>query len=268
MQFRQRALAKARSPEELDLPVRLARPQGRLALAVCALVLAASGGWAVTGGVPSELSAPGVLTHGHGGHVLQSPVAGQVTAVVAAEGERLAAGAPVLRVRTADGDRAVRAVAAGRITSLAVSIGAVVTAGAEVALVERVGRDGEPLIALLYVPADRAAAVTVGARVEVTVESVPARRYGKLGGVVREVGRTPQSARRIGAFLGDARLGAEFTRRGLPVTVEVRLDRDPATRSGYRWSAPPGPPYPPGSMTRASGAVRLPAQRPIDWLLP
>lgn len=89
MQFRQKALSKLQSPEELDLPVRFARPQGRLVLAVTVVVMAAATFWALTGTVSAKLSAPGVLTHAEGAYVLQSPVAGQVTAVLAEEGALL-----------------------------------------------------------------------------------------------------------------------------------------------------------------------------------
>lgn len=139
MQFRQQALAKLQSPEELDLPVRFARPQGWLVLSVTVVVMAAASVWAVTGTVASTVSAPAILTHGEGSYVLQSPVAGQVTEVVAKEGERLAANAPVLKVRTAQGETAVvRTVAAGRVTALAATIGAIIQTGANVAAVEKV----------------------------------------------------------------------------------------------------------------------------------
>ncbi|ARX88421.1 hypothetical protein SMD44_07908 [Streptomyces alboflavus] len=42
MQFRQQALSKLQSPEELDVPVRYARPQGLLVLAVTLVVMAAA----------------------------------------------------------------------------------------------------------------------------------------------------------------------------------------------------------------------------------
>lgn len=89
MQFRQKALSKLQSPEELDLPVRFARPQGRLVLAVTVVVMAAAAFWAFTGSVSSKLSAPGILTHAEGSYLLQSPFAGQVTAVLAEEGQLL-----------------------------------------------------------------------------------------------------------------------------------------------------------------------------------
>lgn len=89
MQFRQKALSKLQSPEELDLPVRFARPQGRFVLAVTVLVMTAAGFWAFTGSVSSKQSAPGILTRAEGSYLLQSPFSGQVTAVVAKEGQLL-----------------------------------------------------------------------------------------------------------------------------------------------------------------------------------
>ncbi|GHF40344.1 HlyD family efflux transporter periplasmic adaptor subunit [Streptomyces griseosporeus] len=268
MQFRQQALAKLQSPEELDLPVRLARPQGWLVLAVTGAAMAAASVWAVTGSVTSTVSAPAILTHGEGSYILQSPAAGQVTAVLAKEGERLPAGAPVLKVRTAEGETVVRTVAAGRITALAATIGQIIATGANVAAVEKVAHPGDPLYATVYVPAETAASIPAHATVDLTVQTVPAERYGVLRGHVQSVDRTAQSARQIAAFLGDSQLGEQFTEQGRPVAVTVRLDTSAATRSGYRWSSAGGPPYALTSMTLATGAIRLADQRPVDWLLP
>ncbi|MEV8067090.1 HlyD family efflux transporter periplasmic adaptor subunit [Streptomyces sp. NPDC085995] len=267
MQFRQQALARLQSPEELDLPVRLARPRGGLVLAVTLVALAAACGWAVTGSVATTVAAPAVLTHAQGGYVVQSPVAGQVTAVLAEEGERLPANAPVLKVRTARGETVVRTVAAGRVTTLAAALGQIVATGSDVAAVEKVAHASDPLFATVYVPAQSGASVPVGAAVDLTVSSVPAERYGVLRGRVTAVDRTGQSAQRIGAFLGDARLGEQFAGKGRPVAVLVRLETA-ATKSGYRWSSADGPPFRLESMTLADASIRLAGRHPVDWLLP
>ncbi|MGW4565111.1 HlyD family efflux transporter periplasmic adaptor subunit [Streptomyces sp. NPDC004561] len=268
MQFRQQALAKLQSPEELDLPVRLARPQGWLALGVTVVVMAAASVWAVTGSVASTVSAQAILTHGQGSYLLQSPVAGQVTAVLARQGEQLPANAPVLKVRTAQGDSVVRTVAAGRVTTLAATIGQIIQTGTSVAAVEKAARASDPLYATVYVPAENAAAIPAGASVDLTVSSVPAQRYGVLRGRVKSVDRTAQSAQSIAAFLGDSQLGEQFTHQGRPVAVLVELDRATGTKSGYRWSTADGPPFRLDSMTLASGSIRLADQHPVDWLLP
>ncbi|MEU8590109.1 HlyD family efflux transporter periplasmic adaptor subunit [Streptomyces sp. NPDC048664] len=268
MQFRQQALAKLQSPEDLDLPVRFARPQGWLVLAVTVLATAAAGVWAVTGSVNSTVGAPAVFTHGQGSYILQSPVSGQVTAVLAKEGERLPADAPVLKVRTSQGDSLVRTVAAGRVSALAATIGQIIRTGANVASVEKVAHASDPLYATVYVPAQSAASIPANAAVDLTVESVPAQQYGVLRGHVRSVDRAAQSAQQISAFLGDDQLGRQFTRQGRPVAVLVRLDRSSATKSGYRWSTADGPPFTLSSMTLATGSIRMAPQRPVDWLLP
>jgi len=191
VQFRQQALAKLQSPEDLDLPVRFARPQGWLALSVTVVVIAAASVWAVTGSVASTVGAPAVLTHGEGSYVLQSPVAGQVTAVLAKEGERLPANSPVLKVRTDKGDALVRTVAAGRITALAATIGAIIQTGANVAAVEKVAHTSDPLYATVYVPAENASSIPANAPVDLTVQSVPTQQYGVLHGHVKSVDRWP-----------------------------------------------------------------------------
>ncbi|MFJ6785538.1 hypothetical protein [Streptomyces yangpuensis] len=268
MEFRQKALSKLQSPEELDLPVRLARPQGRLVLAVTVVVIAAATHWALTGTVSAKLNAPGILTRAEGSYVLQTPVAGQVTAVLAEEGQSLAAGAPLLNVRTEQGERPVRLVTAGRLTTLSAKVGSVVATGADVAVVERVKDPEDPLVAVLYVPGGSGPAVAVGAAVDLDVQSVPRQRFGMLRGRVTQVGRAPLTRAQIAGFLGDGGLAEQFSRDGSPVAVVVRLERSASTTSGYRWSSAGGPPYAVDSRTPVTGAVHLAAQRPVDWLLP
>ncbi|MET8076719.1 HlyD family efflux transporter periplasmic adaptor subunit [Streptomyces sp. NPDC005303] len=268
MQFRQQALAKLQSPEELDLPVRFARPQGWLVMSVTVVVMAAASVWAVTGSVASTVSAPAILTHGQGSYILQSPVAGQVTQVIAKEGTQLPANSPVLKVRTSDGDTVVRTVAAGRLTALAATIGQIISTGANVAAVEKVAHASDPMYATVYVPAENAAAIPENAAVDLTVSSVPTQEYGVLRGHVKSVDRSAQSAQQIAAFLGDSQLGEQFTKDGRPVAVLVKLDRSKSTKSGYKWSSAEGPPFTLTSMTVASGSIRLADQRPVDWLLP
>jgi pyruvate/2-oxoglutarate dehydrogenase complex dihydrolipoamide acyltransferase (E2) component len=268
VQFRQKALAKVQSPEALDIPVRLARPQGWFVLAVTAAVMAVACFWAVTGTVSSTMNAPGVLTHAAGSYLLQSPVAGQVTAVFANEGATLSKGAPLLSIRTDRRSETIRTVAAGRVTTLMAKIGAVVTTGANLASLERIDNPDEPLIAMLYVPVGSGSAIPVGSAVDLTVQSVPAQQYGVLRGWVEAVGQVPETPDQITSFLGSSQLAEEFSGRGQPAAVVVRLDQSAQTPSGYAWSTAHGPPHTIESMTLVRGAIRLAAQHPINWILP
>jgi hypothetical protein len=268
VQFRQKALSKLQSPEALDIPVHFARPQGRLVLAVTTAVIAVACFWAVTGTVSSKLSAPGILTGAQGSYVLQSPVAGQVTAVLAKEGDTLQNGAPLLTVRSGQKTETVRTVAAGRVTTLVAKIGAVVATGADLATLERAAGPNDPLVAVLYAQGGGATTIVQGSAVDLTVQTVPAQRFGVLRGKVLAVSRVPETREQITSFLGDSQLGDQFSAKGQPVAVVVQLERSPGTKSGYKWSSTDGPPYPIDSRTLISGAIRLAAQRPIDWVLP
>ncbi|EFE65292.1 secreted protein [Streptomyces viridosporus ATCC 14672] len=248
--------------------MRFARPQGWLVLSVTVVAMAAASVWAVTGSVSSTVGAPAVLTHGQGSYVLQSPVSGQVTEVLAEQGERLPADSPVLKVRTERGDTVVRTLDAGRITTLAASVGQIIRTGADVAAVEKVAGVKDPLYATVYVPAESAAGIPAHASVDLTVQSVPSQEYGVLRGRVKSVDRSAQSPRQIAAFLGDSQLGEQFTKKGRPVAVTVELEKSSATKSGYAWSSADGPPFRLTSMTLATGSIRLADRRPVDWLLP
>ncbi len=268
MQFRQKALAKLQSPEELDIPVRFARPQGWFVLAVTVVLMGAGVFWAVTGTVSPQFSAPGILTHGEGSYVLQSPLAGQVSTVYAKEGAMLPAGAPVLSLVEGGQTKTVRLLAAGRVTQLTAKIGAVVTTGSDLASIERVNNPNDPLLAVLYAPENSAPTIPAGAAVDLTVQGIPTHPYGTLRGKVVSVGRTPQTSSQITDFLGDPDLGRAFSAHGQTVAVVVELRRSSSTRSGYAWASGSGPSYAVQSSMIVSGAVHLTAQRPIDWILP
>ncbi|HEX2297293.1 MAG TPA: HlyD family efflux transporter periplasmic adaptor subunit, partial [Pseudonocardiaceae bacterium] len=178
------------------------------------------------------------------------------------------AGSPVLKVRTSEGETVVRSLDAGRVSALAATVGQIIRTGANVAAVEKVAHTKDPLYATVYVPAENAAAIPEDASVDLTVQSVPSQEYGVLRGHVKSVDRSAQYAQQIAAFLGDSQLGEQFTKKGRPVAVTVRLDKSSATKSGYQWSSADGPPYALASMTLAEGSIRLSDQRPVDWLLP
>jgi pyruvate/2-oxoglutarate dehydrogenase complex dihydrolipoamide acyltransferase (E2) component len=230
--------------------------------------MAAAAFWAVTGTVSSKLHAPGILTRAQGSYVLQSPVTGQVTQVLAKEGDTLASGAPLFAVRTGATTQTVRAVAAGRVTGLTAKIGSVVATGADLATLERADGPGDPLVAVLYAQGGGASGILAGSPVDLTLQSVPAQRFGVLRGRVLAVGRTPQTREQISGFLGDADLAAQFSAKGRPVAVVVQLDQSAGTKSGYKWSSTDGPPYAVDSRTLLSGSIRLSAQHPVDWVLP
>ena len=267
MEFRQKALARLEMPE-LDTPVGLTRPRSWLALVALALVVAAGIGWAYAGSVPRTVTGEGVLTRPRGGFRLQSTVAGQVAEVFVSRGDAVEPGTPVAAVTQGGRSRVVAASADGRVSEVVAQPGQVVVVGSTLAVADRTTRADDPLVAVLYLSSGDAVDVRVGGTVELEVESAPAASFGVLRGRVRSVGRVPESARQIGAFLGDDELGARLSAAGPPVRVVVRLATAAGTPSGLAWSGGKGPPFAVASRMSVTGEIRLPAIRPIDWVMP
>jgi len=268
MQFRQKALAKLQSPDELDTPLRLANSRGWLVLAVVAMLIVGGGVWSVTGSLPRKLSAPGILTHLQGSFTLQSPVSGQVTSVFVDQGSTFPDRTPLFSVQTSSGQtRIVRAVSAGRVTALLAKIGQVVNTGAALAVVERIDDADDRLVAVLYAVGTSGPIIPVGASVDLIVQSVPEQQFGVLRGRVASVGQFPETRQQITDFLGDDQLGGRFTETGQPLKIVVDLSAAPETESGYQWSSKDGPPFRIDSRTTVVGAIHLAVQRPIDWVV-
>ena len=261
MEFRQKALSKLQSPEELDIPVRFARPQGWLVLAVTLVVLAAAR--RVGRDRHRALQAaprPASSTHGQGSYLLQSPLAGQVTAVLAKEGEQLAAGAPLLTVRTAQ-RRAGRPQPSPRAGSprspprSAPSWPPARTWPASNASPARATRWSRCSTS----PATTPPRSRVGAPVDLTVQTV-------LRPAVRRAARPcPRGRPRAADPAADHRLPrrrrswASSLLRAGPTGRGRRSGwtRSPRTKSGYRWSLRRRPAAPPALHDAVSGSVRL-----------
>lgn len=266
MKFRKKALAKLNQRDELDVPAELTRPRTWIALAVVAVLVVAGGIWAMTAELPRKVAASGILTHTEGSFSLQSPVSGQITGVFVNQGDTFPVDAPIFSVEVGNRVEVVKAITGGRITAMLGKIGQVISAGSELAVVERIDGKDDQLVAVLYVPATDAGQVRKDSQVDLVVHSAPAQEYGVLHGVVQSISQFAESQQQITEFLGDEQLGKQFSAKGQPLKVVVRL-LPGQTASGYQWSTRSGPPYRIDSRTLVEGALHLPPIKPIDWVV-
>ncbi|WP_162625219.1 HlyD family efflux transporter periplasmic adaptor subunit [Streptomyces cadmiisoli] len=266
VKFRQQALAKLQSPTVLDAPIQLAQPRNLLSLAVVALLVVCGGVWAVTGSIPRQTTATGILTHAKGSIYFESPHTGQITGVFVTAGSIFPAKTPLFNIQSETGERTVRSTAGGRIISLLGSVGQQISQGAQLAVIERVDDIHDPVVAALYVPQSSAGLVRVGSQVDLDVRSAPSKSYGILRGTVESIGQFPQTESQIASFLGDAQLAKTFTMTGQPMSVIVRITPDSSTISGFSWSRGAGPPYQIDSRSLVTGAIHLAPIKPVDWI--
>ena len=240
MQFRQQALAKLQSPEELDLPVRFARPQGWLVLAVTVVVMAAASVWAVTGSVSSTLERTR-HPHARAGQLRPAEPRLRPGHRGARRGGRAGSppNAPVLKVRTAKGEHG-RTHASPR-------------AGSPPSP-PRSAPSSPP--ARTSPPWRRSPTPTTrwwrrctcrprtpprspsGAAVDLTVQSAPTQQYGVLRGRVKAVGRAAQT-RAADHRLPRQQPAGRAVLPGGPGRWPCWCGSTarPAPKSGYRWSS-------------------------------
>lgn len=97
--FRQVALERLSSPEQLDQLVRVTDPKSWLALTGLSLLLAAGLGWGVWGSIPSTAQGEGILLRQGGVSELVAAAGGQVEEMLVGVGDVIEKGQPVARIR-------------------------------------------------------------------------------------------------------------------------------------------------------------------------
>lgn len=267
MNFRFKALAKLREPDELDSPTVLTSPRGWVTLGCLAAVTLAALGWGVLGRVPQTVSASGLITRPGGAVQVQSLFAGMVSGLSIGIGGQVTPGQTLAVVRDAQGaSHKVVSLFAGDVVGLQVAAGEVISAGTPVATIERSAPGGSQLVAMLFVPPSQAAGITPGQTVGLAVASAPSPVFGLLRGQVLSVSQLPLTAAVDNSLLGGVIPVATLTAGGGKRLVTVRLRQDARTASGYSWTTAHGPPAALPPLVPATGTITLGAQAPISLL--
>lgn len=269
MKFRFKALQRMREPDELDSPTLLASPRGWIATFVVLIIVAAASVWFFVGRLPVTVSAAGLLTHPAGTARLQSPYGGTVRSMLVRPDDAVRRGqeVAVIALDGAGSERTVHSPFTGRVVAFNAVDGHVVTPGEELLLIERTDAPDDRLVAMLFVPVDRAMGVVPGKPVDLSVSSAPPGAFGLLRGRVASVSAYPMMLEQAADMVGGLEAARGYL-KGVPARlVIVDLDRDPATPSGYAWSTKDGPPVRLQSQVSVVGAIGLGSQTLFDLLL-
>lgn len=153
----------------------------------------------------------------------------------------------------------------GRVLELLVDRGDVVNPGTPLLNLEVAS---EELQAVLFVPASAGKRVQPGMRVRVSPSTVKREEYGSMIGRVTWASEYPSTSRGMTRLLGNEALVQRLMQEGPPIQVNVALEKDPQTPTGYRWSSSTGPNVRISSGTLATGSVVVREERPIDLVVP
>ena len=148
----------------------------------------------------------------------------------------------------------------GRVLEVLANRGDVVNPGTAILSVEVLS---ENLQAVLFVPASTGKKVQPGMTVRLSPSTVKREEYGSLLGRVTWVAEFPSTSRGMIRLLGNEALVTKLMEQGPPIQVNVALERDSATPTGYRWSSSRGPNLKISSGTLASGDIVVQQDRPI-----
>jgi HlyD family secretion protein len=140
---------------------------------------------------------------------------------------------------------AVLAPYTGRVVEAKANAGQVVQRGTPLLTIEREPETaGGAPVAILYVTAQDGKRLSEGMGVTISPASTRREEHGVVHGRVIRVADTPASSAGMTRTLQNDQLVRNFTTQlGTPYEVEVALERDPATRSGLRWSTGSGPDF-------------------------
>jgi HlyD family secretion protein len=153
----------------------------------------------------------------------------------------------------------------GRVLEVLANRGDVVNPGTAILSVEVLS---ENLQAVLFVPASAGKKVQPGMTVRLSPSTVKREEYGFMLGKVTWVAEFPSTSRGMTRLLGNEALVIKLMQQGPPIQVNVALERDPATPTGYRWSSSRGPNLKISSGTLASGDVVVQEDRPFRLVIP
>lgn len=269
--FRQKALEKLSSPEQLDYLVKITRPRSWVALSATIVLLALVIAWAFLGSIPDITECRGIFLNAEGVHTVTSTVTGEVVDIRVEEGDLTEEGTTVAWIRpiNADYTEAVLAPGPGVVAQVVTHVGATVTVGES--LMNLVAKNEDQQL-ILYIPVDLGKKVRPGMDVRVSPSTVNEQEYGRIIGHVTRVDKYTSTPAQMEYMLGNKELVKTFEEgtsyQLSPIRADVTLERDPQTISGYRWTSRLGPPFEITVNTVCTAEIVTGQTTPIDLVIP
>jgi HlyD family secretion protein len=152
----------------------------------------------------------------------------------------------------------------GRVVEVPVDPGQVVQNGSPVAAIEV----SDPTLRLtVYVPAWGGKKIKPGLKVEVTPALIKRAEYGYILGTVRSVSPFALSPEAMNQLIPNRAVVEQLT-RGATLAIDVELEQDSTTPSGYHWSTGRGPDLALESGMFCQVRIVTREQPPVTLLLP
>ena len=177
----------------------------------------------------------------------------------------------------------------GEIMEVNVNLGQFVNTGTSIGRLKVESPQNSEEIALAFFTPEDADRVQPGMRVEVTPNLLTERRFGgtreRFGGIVGTVKNVSQETitpEEVTSLVGNSQLAEALMVNPVPysapdpgeatnlpvVQVEVRLERDPDSITGFKWESGKEPPQPIPEGSIGEARVTVEKRSPVNYLIP
>ena len=221
--------------------------------------------WSVLARPPVTASVGGVISTAGGPLEVGATVEGSVDSMFVTVGTQVELGNTLATIIGAQGQKVrIRTPVAGTVIELATQEGDFVSSGEGIATIQRVDQN---LVALALVPSSSIAGIVPGDPVQIAPDAVSSGQYGYITGTVSSVASTPMSVSRVQRLVGGVAGYESLSSVAEPIIeVEIALDLDESTPSGFAWTIGAGPPYELVSGTPWQGQVITGDKAPLAVL--
>lgn len=266
--YRQEALERLASPEQLDQLMSLTSPREWIALVGAGLLLLLALLWGIFGTIETRVEGEGILWRPGGVQVVKARGTSVVTGVAVGIGEDVRPGQELLHLISAQSSAQpatpVISPVAGRVLDVAVVEGATVAEGTPLVSLESVDYN---LKAVLYIAASDGYRVHPNMEVQLTPAAGRTTRSASLPGRVSSAAKFPATRGAMMRTLQNEDQVTAFLGAGPSLEIVVELP-DPAGAGAAAWRSFGRSPRDLYSGTPCRGTITIGAQRPIQIIFP
>ncbi len=155
----------------------------------------------------------------------------------------------------------------GRVIELSANPGQLIAQGTAIGAIEAQDQAGE-LMSVAFFPAGEGKKLKSGMKLQITPTTVKREEFGGIVGTVGDISAFPITQEGAVRLVGSAEVVKALLSQGPQLEAFAKLQPDPSTFSGWKWSSSQGPPQKITSGTPTTVRVTVEERAPISFVFP
>lgn len=262
--YRQEALDKRATPDDLDRRMVLTKPRHWMLIVACILLSIILIGWGFLGRINIDVKGVGMLMPEGGITELSFNQSGKLTDLAIRSGEFIESGALIGKINGQE----LSAIQGGRVLEVYRMNNEKYSAGDPLVLLANESPEAADLQLFMYVPLKLGKTIEEGMLVQASPSTTNIEDDGYVLGHVASVSAYPISKKMLYETLENESIVEEVLAHGPVIEVIVTLEKDSNTYSGFSWTTVKGPHMKLNSGTICESQVVIKAVKPISFVIP